>query len=78
MEFSYNNSYHSSLGMAPFEALYGCKCCTPISWDKIEDWIIVGLDMLKKMEDRMVLIYSQLKEVVDRQKSYADKKCTFR
>ena len=78
VEFSYNNSYHSSLGMAPFEALYGCKCYTPISWDRIEDQIIVGLKMLREMEDQMVLICSRLKEAVDRQKSYVDKKCTFR
>ena len=58
VEFSYNNSYHSSLGMVPFEAFYGCMCCTPISWDKVEDQIIVGPEMLREMEDQMVLICS--------------------
>ena len=51
VEFSYNNSYHSSLGMASFEALYGKKCQTPISWDRLEDKVIVGLVMLKEMEE---------------------------
>ena len=31
-EFSYNNSYHSSIDMAPFEALYGRRCRSPIGW----------------------------------------------
>ena len=35
MEFAYNNNYHSSLGMAPYEALYGRKCSTPVCWDKV-------------------------------------------
>ena len=65
MEFSYNNSYHSSLGMAPFEALYGHKCHTRIIWDTVEGRIILGPKMLKEMEDQMVLICSQLKELVD-------------
>ena len=34
MEFAYNNSYQSSIGMAPFEALYGRKCRTPVCWVK--------------------------------------------
>ena len=34
-EFAYNNSYHSSIGMAPYEALYGRRCRTPISWDEV-------------------------------------------
>ncbi|KAL2226383.1 UNVERIFIED_CONTAM: Transposon Ty3-I Gag-Pol polyprotein, partial [Sesamum indicum] len=33
MEFAYNNSFHSSIGMAPYEALYGRKCRSPICWD---------------------------------------------
>ena len=35
MEFAYNNTFHSSLGMAPYEALYGRKCRTPIYWDEV-------------------------------------------
>ncbi|KAH9331552.1 hypothetical protein KI387_003660, partial [Taxus chinensis] len=37
VEFAYNNTYHASLKMAPFEVLYERKCRTPISWDNIED-----------------------------------------
>ena len=32
MEFAYNNSYQSSISMAPYEALYGRKCRTPVYW----------------------------------------------
>ena len=35
VEFSYNNNYHSSIEMAPYEALYGRKCRSPLCWDEI-------------------------------------------
>ncbi|KAH9293928.1 hypothetical protein KI387_040867, partial [Taxus chinensis] len=37
VEFAYNNTYHASLKMAPFEALRGRKCRTHVSWDNVED-----------------------------------------
>jgi hypothetical protein len=37
VEFAYNNSYHSSIRMPPYEALYGRPCRTPLSWDRLED-----------------------------------------
>jgi hypothetical protein len=37
VEFAYNKSYHSSIGMPPYEALYGRPCKTPLSWDRLED-----------------------------------------
>jgi len=50
VEFSYNNSYHCSLGMAPYDLLYGRPCRTPVSWDRLEEKISVGLEMIQKME----------------------------
>ena len=50
VEFAYNNGYHSSIGMAPFQALYGRPCRTPLSWDKLEDIILLGPEMLQEME----------------------------
>jgi transposase InsO family protein len=41
VEFSYNNSYHSSIRMPPYEALYGRPCRTPLSWDRLEDRVTV-------------------------------------
>ena len=52
-EFSYNNSYQSSLKMSPFEALYGRKCRTPLMWTKNGDRIIEGPDFIKEAEDKI-------------------------
>jgi hypothetical protein len=51
VEFSYNNVYHASLKMSPFEALYGKKCNTLVSWDNPIDIAVVGPDFLKEMEE---------------------------
>ena len=42
MEFAYNNSYQASIVMAPFEALYGRKCRTPVCWDEVVERRLVG------------------------------------
>ena len=46
VEFAYNNGYHSSLGMSPFQALYGRSCHIPLSWDSLEDQVLLDLEML--------------------------------
>ena len=56
VEFSYNNGYHVSLKMSPFEALYGRGCNTPVSWDNPTNRAIIGLGLLKEMEEKMVKI----------------------
>jgi hypothetical protein len=56
VEFAYNNGYHKSLKMSPFEALYGRKCNTPVSWDNPTDRVVVGPELLKEMEDQMIKI----------------------
>eukprot|EP00253_Pinus_taeda_P004557 PITA_04557 len=72
VEFAYNNSYHSSIGMPPFEALYGRPCRTPLSWDRLEDRVIIGPELIHEMEAQVSQIRQRLKEAQDRQKSYAD------
>ena len=42
IEFSYNNSYHTSIQCAPFEALYRCKCRSPICWTEVGDSQLTG------------------------------------
>ena len=42
VEFSYNNHYHASAKLSPFEILYGRKCNTPISWSNPIDWVMLG------------------------------------
>jgi hypothetical protein len=78
VEFSYNNEYQASLKMSPFEALYGRKCNTPVSWDNPVDRVVLGPELLKDMEDQMVRIKKNLKATQDRQKIYADKNKTTR
>jgi hypothetical protein len=56
VEFSYNNGYQSSLKMSPFEALYGRKCNTPVSWDNPIDIVVLGPEFLKDIEYQMVKI----------------------
>jgi hypothetical protein len=73
-EFSYNNSYQASLGMSPFEALYGRKCRTPLMWSEVGERTLVGPDLIKEAEDKVAEIREKLKAAQSRQKSYADKK----
>ncbi|GJR45009.1 putative reverse transcriptase domain-containing protein [Tanacetum coccineum] len=73
-EFSYNNSYHSSIRCAPFEALYGRKCRTPVLWAEIGDGSLIGPELVLETTDKVVLIKEKLKAVRDHQKSYADKR----
>ena len=78
VEFAYNNGYHTSLKMSPFEALYGRRCRTPVSWDNPIDRVIIGPEMLKGLEEQVIKIRQNLKIAHDRQKSYADKNINFR
>ncbi|GJS02772.1 putative reverse transcriptase domain-containing protein [Tanacetum coccineum] len=65
-------SYHSSIRCAPFEALYGRKCRSPILWAEIGESSLIGPELVQETTDKVVLIKEKLKAVRDRQKSYAD------
>jgi hypothetical protein len=65
-EFVYNNGYQASLKMSPFEALYGRKWNTPVSWDNPTDREMVGLELLREMEEKMLKIKQNLKAAQDR------------
>jgi hypothetical protein len=71
-KFSYNNSYQASLQMAPFEALYGRKCCTPLNWSKTGESQVFGPDIIREAKEQVQLICNRLKAAQSRQKSYAD------
>jgi hypothetical protein len=73
-EFSYNNSYQESIKMAPFEALYGRRCRTPLNWSEIGERWFFRPDMVKEMEEKVQRIVYNLKEAQARQKSYVDKR----
>jgi hypothetical protein len=71
-EFSYNNSYQKSLQMAPFEALYGRKCRTPLFWNQAGETQVFGPDVLRDAEQQVRIIRENLRAAQSRQKSYAD------
>ena len=73
-EFSYNNSYQSNLQMAPFEALYGRRCRTPLSWSQAGERKVFGPDLVTEAEEKVKNIQANLKVAQSRQKSYADKR----
>jgi hypothetical protein len=73
-EFSYNNSYQSSLKMAPFEALYGRRCRTPLNWSQAGEREIFGPDLVLDAEEKVRVIKKNLEAAQARQKSYHDKR----
>ncbi|GJT00736.1 putative reverse transcriptase domain-containing protein [Tanacetum coccineum] len=72
VEFSYNNSYYTSVKCAPFEALYERKCRTPIAWVEVGESQLIGPDIVQETTDKIVQIKERLKTIRDCQKSYAD------
>jgi hypothetical protein len=73
-EFSYNNNYQESLKMAPFEALYGRQCYTPLNWIEPGEKAIFGADIVAEAEATIRWIQENLKAVKLRQESYANKR----
>nr|GEW26583.1 putative reverse transcriptase domain-containing protein [Tanacetum cinerariifolium] len=74
VEFSYNNSYHSSVRCASFEALYGRKCRSPIMWDEVEEGQLIGHELVQETTEKILQIKDRLKAAPDRQKGYVDKR----
>jgi hypothetical protein len=66
VEFSYNNWYRASLKMSAFEALYGRRCNTLVSWDYPANEVIIGIELLKEIQEKMVKIKQNLKVSHDR------------
>nr|GEV84251.1 putative reverse transcriptase domain-containing protein [Tanacetum cinerariifolium] len=74
VEFSYNNSYHSSIRCAAFEALYGRKCSSPILWAEIGEGQLIGPEIVQETTEKISHIKDRLKATCDLHKSYADKR----
>ena len=73
-EFAYNNGYHTSAKMSPFEVLYGWKCRRLVTWDSPMDRFMLGPDLLMDLEQLVTKVQLNLKEAKDRQKRYVDSK----
>ncbi|GJX98388.1 hypothetical protein Tco_0355407 [Tanacetum coccineum] len=72
MDEAHASSYHSSIRCAPFGALYGKKCRSPVLWAEIRESRLIGLELVQETTDKVVLIKEKLKAARDRQKSYAN------
>lgn len=74
VEFSYNNSYQTSIKMAPYEELYGRNCKTLLYWSKLSEKKIFGADLVHETKEKLRVIQDCLKVASDSQKSYTDLK----
>ena len=72
IEFADNNSYQASIQMAPYEALYGRPCQSPICWTEVGESSIIGLDLIINTSNKVGMIRKRLLTAQSRQKSYAD------
>ncbi|XP_071695126.1 uncharacterized protein [Rutidosis leptorrhynchoides] len=73
VEFAYNNSWQASIGMAPFEMLYGRKCRAPVCWNEAGEKLIEGPKLVRVTNEKVAIATNRLKEAQSRQKVYADK-----
>ena len=74
VEFAYNNSYQTSIQMAPYEALYGKSCRSPICWTEVGESSITGPNLIKDTSTKVGLIQKRLLTAQSQQKSYANKR----
>ncbi|GKD17533.1 putative reverse transcriptase domain-containing protein [Tanacetum coccineum] len=74
VEFSYNNSYQTSIKAAPFEALYGRECRSPTCRTKVGDSQLTGPKIIHETTEKIIQIKKLIQAARDRQKSYADKR----
>ncbi|XP_052723707.1 uncharacterized protein LOC128193676 [Vigna angularis] len=74
VEFTYNNNFQSSIGMASFETLYGRKCRTPLCWFQEGENVLTEPELIQQTTEKVKLIQERLKTSLSRQKSYADRR----
>ncbi|GJR45828.1 putative reverse transcriptase domain-containing protein [Tanacetum coccineum] len=60
VKFSYNNSYHASIKAAPFEALYGRKCHSPVCWTEVGEAQILGPELIQETTEKIVQIKQRM------------------
>ncbi|KAL0561626.1 hypothetical protein IC582_002066 [Cucumis melo] len=77
MEFAYNNSYQATIGMAPFEALYGKCCRSPVCWGEVGEQRLMGPELVQSTNEAIQNIRSRMHTAQSRQKSYADRDLEF-
>eukprot|EP00258_Populus_trichocarpa_P039399 XP_024455418.1 uncharacterized protein LOC112327280 [Populus trichocarpa] len=65
VEFTYNNSYQSTIRMAPYEALYGRRCRTAVCWDEVGERKLLGPELVQITVDKVKVIKERMKEAQD-------------
>jgi len=74
IEFTYNNNFHVSIGMAPYEALCGRKCRTPLCWYQDGQVVLVGPELLEQTTEKVRMVRNKMQASHSRQKAYADRR----
>lgn len=72
MELAYNNSYHASMRMTPYEALYGIPCRSLICWDEVGERQLFGPELVEETTARVSVLRENLRVTQSRQKGYTD------
>ncbi|GJY26035.1 putative reverse transcriptase domain-containing protein [Tanacetum coccineum] len=75
VEFSYNNSYQTSIKAVPFKALYSHKCRSPICWAEVRDAQLTGPKIVHETTEKIFQIKKRIQATRDRQKSLSDRNC---
>ena len=73
VEFAYNNSYQVSIQMAPYKALYGRPCRSPICWTEVGESSITGRNLIRYTLEKVCLIQMRLLTAQSRRKSHANR-----
>jgi len=74
IEFTYNNSFHSTIGMALYKALYGRRCRTSLCWLEPREDLTLGLEVVQQTTKKVKLIQERMRTAQSRHKSYQDKR----
>jgi len=72
IEFAYNNSYHASIRMAPYEALYGRRRIIPICWNEVGQREPSKVELIDQTKKVVNLVHKRLQTPQNRQKSYVE------
>ena len=71
VEFAYNNSFHSSISMDPYESLYGRRCRSPIRWFEVGEPSLLGPELIYNTLEKVHIIRNRLQIAYSRQRFYA-------